>query len=90
MMRVNMVAAVVLVGFAAVGTAQGASRNDPKTMIDLWAQADEQCRGGSGNDQATLDACTEREAYAKRLGHLGWCLKSVRQGSTETAWKRCR
>jgi hypothetical protein len=73
-----------------MGIAQAASRNDPKTMIDLWAQANEQCRGGAGDEQATMDACTEREAYAKRLGHLGWCLKPSGQNSAEAIWKRCR
>jgi len=66
-----------------------ASRDDPDTMIELWYQANEQCRGGSGDNPATLDACDERESYAKRLDQLGWCYGEENQDSSQRQWHHC-
>ena len=73
----------------AAASAQAQSRNDPRTMQRLWYQANEQCRGGSGDDKATLDACDEREAYSKRLGQIGWCYGEPDQAGYQMKWHRC-
>jgi hypothetical protein len=80
-------AAMLLI--TAVNGATAASRNDPATMINLWYEANEQCRGGSGDDQTTMDACDERGAYAKRLDQLGWCYGKHNQSGYQMKWHRC-
>lgn len=65
------------------------SRDDPKTMISLWGQANGQCRGGSGDDPKTLEACDERDAYGKRLGQLGWCYGKKGELGYQMRWHRC-
>lgn len=65
------------------------SRNDPRTMQRLWYQANEQCRGGSGDDPRTLAACDEREAYSKRLNQLGRCYGKEGQAGYQIEWHRC-
>jgi hypothetical protein len=65
------------------------SRNDPETMIKLWHEANSQCRGGPGDQKATLDACEEREAYGKRLGQLGWCYGKPGEAGYQMKWHQC-
>lgn len=69
--------------------ASAQSRSDPQTMMRLWSQANGQCRGGSGDDQRTLDACDEREAYSKRLRQLGWCYGMRNEYGYQHRWHRC-
>lgn len=72
-----------------IAPAIGQSRDDPKTMMRLWTQANGQCRGGSGDDPKTHDACDEREAYSKRLSQLGWCYGKRGQAGYQLQWHRC-
>lgn len=65
------------------------SKDDPKTMISLWGQANGQCRGGSGHDPKTFAACDERDAYGKRLAQLGWCYGRKGELGYQMSWHRC-
>ena len=38
-----------------------------------WDRLNEACRGGHGDDPATLTACKNREAIYPRVVNLGWC-----------------
>lgn len=92
MRRVDLIAAMLAVAalVAFVHDAPAQSRNDPQTMIRLWAEANGACRGGPGNSKATLDACDERDAYSKRLDQLGWCYGRKGESSYQYAWHRCQ
>lgn len=74
---------------AAVSNANAQSRNDPKTMMRLWHEANSACRGGSGDDPKTELACEEREAYSTRLGQLGWCYGKQGEYGYQHQWHRC-
>lgn len=56
--------------------------DDPERLVDLYFDADEGCRGGSGDLKSTMAACEEREQASKRLEELGWCYKPYK-------WNRC-
>lgn len=72
-----------------VSLAFGQSPNDPQTMMRLWSQANGQCRGGSGDDPRTSDACDERAAYSMRLRQLGWCYGKRDEAGYQYRWHRC-
>jgi hypothetical protein len=72
-----------------VGEASSQSRNDPKTMLRLWYEANGQCRGSSGDDPKTHLACEERAAYGKRLDQLGWCYGKKGEAGYQRTWHRC-
>lgn len=42
-----------------------------------WADLNEQCRGGSGDDPRTMRACDEREKVDVQLTQAGWCYGSL-------------
>ena len=58
------------------------------------SQLDELCRGGSGQDPRTLQACTYREDTAAELKKLGYCYyqpaaDAVRSDYPSEGWTLC-
>lgn len=49
------------------------SDTDLKALISQWADANEGCRGGHGDDPATDRACEQRWEFKEKLGQLGYC-----------------
>jgi hypothetical protein len=64
----------------------GASR-DPTTLIKLWKQENEKCRGGFGDDPRTDAACAARKTYEAKLRAIGWCYEY--QGAATIDWHKC-
>lgn len=58
-----------------------------KTLIDKWGVEEENCRGGSGDDPNTLEACERRSVVTAQLNRLGYCYEGETTASSE--WKRC-
>ncbi|CAH1664154.1 hypothetical protein [Chelatococcus sp. HY11] len=58
-----------------------------KALIDYWADQNDACRGGSGDDPATDKACSRRANAADELKKRGLCYRSVKGGQD---WVRCR
>lgn len=87
MKRIAIAAATLLLTHYA--GAAPISRDDPKTMVTLWYQANDACRGGPGDSKATWAACDEREAYGKRLDQLGWCYGKRGQYGYQMKWHVC-
>jgi hypothetical protein len=44
----------------------------PSALIDEWSALNEKCRGGSGNDPATSEACDKRDAVGAKIRAAGW------------------
>lgn len=63
------------------------SKRSDQALIDLWADANDDCRGGSGDDPATKKACDRRSKAVSDLQKRGLCYKSVKGGQD---WVRCR
>lgn len=58
-----------------------------KALIDYWADQNVGCRGGFGNDPATMHACDRRSEAVDELEQRGLCYKAVRG---QMDWVRCR
>lgn len=52
--------------------------------------ANERCRGGSGDRPETWQACEERGRYGARLEGLGWCYGLPGETRSDRTWHRCR
>lgn len=58
-------------------------------LIEEWDIADEDCRGGSGDDPATQEACELRTALSERLEKAGWCFGKKNQAHSAYRWHKC-
>ena len=58
-------------------------------MIQLERDANTRCRGGSGDQQVTWEACGERTAYGRVLGMMGWCYGRQGEAGYQMQWHRC-
>jgi hypothetical protein len=69
----NWAALVTLVLWPFAVHAQSGTGRDPTALVRLWAQENEKCRGGHGDDPRTDAACAARETYDAKLRAIGWC-----------------
>lgn len=56
-------------------------------LITLERDANDRCRGGSGDD--VLPACAERSEYGERLYALGMCYGREGEAGYQQQWHRC-
>jgi len=68
---------------------QSAWTVEETVMIDEWRRLNEQCRGGSGDDPATMAACDQREAATARLKAAGICYGKEGQAGYQMTMHRC-
>ncbi|MCY1218768.1 hypothetical protein D9M68_648000 [compost metagenome] len=61
----------------------------PKAQIDQVERLNSRCRGGSGDDPATMKACAQRDAAYSRLEKSGWCYDKDRDAGYQQTWQRC-
>lgn len=60
------------------------------SAIELWDELNQTCRGGAGDEQATLATCDERdELYAAIVSDYGYCYGTLDQAGYEYEWHRC-
>ena len=62
--------------FAALIVAVGpvaAAERPPAALYQRWSQANEDCRGGSGDSTDTMAACEYRNTIDRRMAAAGWC-----------------
>lgn len=64
-----------------------AAPSTPKQLIQDWLEANEDCRGGYGNDPNTMKACDRRADVRDKLLAAGYCEGDVRKS---VPWVRCR
>ncbi|NDV87229.1 hypothetical protein GTW51_11005 [Aurantimonas aggregata] len=62
---------------------------DTDEIIELYADANDRCRGGSGDDPRTLGACGEREEYFTILTKRGWCYGREGEAGFQMEWHVC-
>lgn len=61
-----------------------------KALIDQVEKLNDQCRGGSGDDPKTLQACDQREAAMEQVQKSGWCWGPESAIGAEKHWIRCK
>ena len=81
------IAAVALV--VAVGPGWAADK-PPAALYQRWVQANEDCRGGSGDSADTMTACEYRNTIDRKMAAAGWCYDDGGKGSFYLDWCRCR
>lgn len=52
--------------------------------------ANEQCRGGSGDNPETQQACDKRDQIVSKLKEMGWCYGTDDQPMYQRQWQPCR
>ena len=63
---------------------------DADALIQRWNDLNSDCRGGSGDDPKTLEACDERDQTVGRaLEDLGWCYGKEDQAGYQMQWHKC-
>ncbi len=60
------------------------------SLIRQWSGENERCRGGSGDDPATGQACDDREATGGKIDALGWCYGEDADYGYQAKWARCK
>jgi hypothetical protein len=58
-------------------------------LLQDYAAYNTRCRGGSGDDTATFQACGARDYVGWLLGNLGWCYGREGEAGFEMKWHRC-
>jgi len=71
------------------GTAVAQS-SDAITLLQREAVEDLQCRGGPGNDPATMEHCQTRDLLVIALKAAGYCYGKPGQVGYQMQWYKCR
>lgn len=68
------------------------SNSPPEDVAKLMAQEEalnDKCRGGSGDDEATLKACDERDLILGKIQAQKWCWGHDGQIGADRTWEPC-
>lgn len=71
------------------GTAMGQS-SEEITLLQREAVEDLQCRGGHGDDPATMQHCETRDLLFTALKAAGYCYGKPGQVGYQMQWYKCR
>jgi hypothetical protein len=58
-------------------------------LINRWQDENGRCRGGSGDDPKTYQACDERSATGNKLAEAGWCYGREGEAGYQMEWHPC-
>lgn len=63
---------------------------DVALLIKQEEQLNNQCRDGSGDLPATMEACNQRETLLPKIAAKGWCWGKDGQFGYEKNWSKCK
>jgi len=66
-----------------------ANDTDISNIIFKEREFNEKCRGGSGDNPKTIEACDARDALVLKLNKLSWCFGKENQSGYEMSWHQC-
>lgn len=97
MQRLTFSAIVAVIFLAACGATNGNSSSSQTSaspdvvvpQINRWRELNSQCRGGPGNDPATLVSCSERDSVGRALEGMGWCHGRKNEYGYQMEWHQC-
>ena len=69
--------------------ASTAPPSEVAALIAREVQLNGKCRGGSGDDPATMKACAERDTLVKQIRAHGWCWGRDDQIEADKQWEKC-
>ncbi|MET7241836.1 hypothetical protein ABZT49_00550 [Methylobacterium sp. EM32] len=72
-----------------LGPATAAQAGGVAPLLRDWTALNGACRGGRGDDPATLAACERRDALHRRLTAAGWCYGRPGDAGYQRAWRTC-
>ncbi len=61
----------------------------PNRLLRRWAAENDTCRGSSGDNPATWDACKRRDTLGSKLTHIGWCYGREGEAGYQMDWHVC-
>ncbi|WP_130472721.1 lysozyme inhibitor LprI family protein [Candidatus Magnetaquicoccus inordinatus] len=67
-----------------------APTSEIKALLAAWDKLNDKCRGGSGDDKKTWEACDEREKKGGQLQARGWCYGEPGQAGYQMQWHACK
>lgn len=67
----------------------GPSEANADTLLEEWMDWNERCRGGSGDEPATLEACDRRAEISAELEGMNLCYGKENQAGAEYEWHTC-
>lgn len=70
----------------------GCGKNIPPDVASLIEKADQlndKCRGGSGDDPATMSACDARDTLIEQIRAKNYCYGTEQQIQAEKTWQEC-
>ena len=62
---------------------------DVASLIEKTEQLNDKCRGGSGDDPATMKACDARDALIEQIEAMNYCFGTEQQIQAEKRWQEC-
>jgi hypothetical protein len=63
---------------------------DVVALVQREEALNDVCRGGSGDDAKTEQACADRDQLFRQITARGWCYGHEPQTMTERSWELCR
>lgn len=60
-----------------------------ETLINMWFAENSACRGGRGDDNATIVACDTRTVIGVELERRNWCYGREGEYGAQMVWHRC-
>ena len=82
-------AATACMALVVVSSPAFAQADEIGGLIERWFSENEQCRGGSGDDPRTTEACARRDRLTRALNVLDFCYGKKGQISAERVWHSC-
>lgn len=88
---------IILIAFFSAACTQNTSEENSskagqqsvEALLNEIDTVNGQCRGGSGDDPKTMDACNKREAKMQEAEQRGWCWGPQTAANTDKHWMRC-
>jgi hypothetical protein len=61
----------------------------PGGLISQWTRLNTLCRGGSGDDPKTMQACEARQDIGRKIDKANWCYGKKGQYAYQYEWHAC-
>lgn len=79
----------VLAGVPMMAKASPLTATQVKALIEEAKTLTSRCRGGSGDDPKTAQACAEGDSVGRKLSSAGWCYGEGTEAGYLRYWKTC-